>query len=81
MNVTGFCTRWYDLGLQLLEEHNAASILHEIRCDYPTNARRCCIIMFEKWLEQQPHPSWNQLLTALINLDMNSAAQKIIGSL
>ena len=80
MNVTGFCTRWYDLGIQLLEERNGVSILNEIRSDYP-NARRRCIIMFEKWLERQPHPSWNQLLTALINLDMNSAAQKIIGSL
>ena len=78
-DVTGFCTKWYYLGLQLLEEHNGARILIEIECNCPNNASRCCMKMFEKWLEQQPHPSWNQLLTALVNLGMNNAAEQIIG--
>ena len=80
-DVTGFCTRWYDLGLQLLEERNGARILNEIECDYPNNASRCCIKMFEKWLQQQPRPSWNQLLTALNDINMNNAAEQIKGKL
>ena len=77
-DATGFCTSWYDLGLQLLE-HNGARILKEIKYNCGNDASRCCMKMFEKWLEQQPHSSWNQLLTALVNLDMNYAAEQIIG--
>ena len=79
-NVTGFCTRWYYLGLQLLEERNGARILNEIECNCPNNASRCCMKMFEKWLEQ-PHPSWKQLVTALNDINMSNAAEQIKGKL
>ena len=74
---TGFSIRWYDLGLQLLEERTNVKILNEIENDYPSNANRCTTKMLEKWLSQQPNASWDQLLTALNDIDMKSAAEQI----
>ena len=78
---TGFSTSWYELGLQLLEERNSGSVLSEIEHDNPNNAKRCCIKMFEKWLNQRPNASWDQLLTALNDINMNSAAEQIKGKM
>ena len=80
-DTTGFSTRWYELGLQLLEESTGVKILREIDYDYPNNASRCCTKMFEIWLNQQPNASWDQLLTALDSIHMNSASEQIRGRL
>ena len=37
--------------------------------------------MFEKWLNQQCNASWDQLLTALNDINMNKAAEQIKGKL
>lgn len=76
-DLTGFSTKWYELGIQLLEESTSVNILSEIEHDYPNNASRCCTKMFEKWLSQQPNASWDQILTALNNIGMNSAVEQI----
>ena len=76
-DLTGFSTKWYELGLQLLEECSGVKILNEIEHDYPSNVNRCCIKMFEKWLNQQCNASWDQLLTALNDINMNKAAEQI----
>lgn len=78
-DITGLSAKWYELGLCLLEDSNNTNILNEIEHDYPNNASRCCIKMFEKWLSQQPNASWDQLLAALHNMNMNSAAEQIRG--
>ena len=78
-DITGFSTKWHELGLQLLEERNSCSVLNEIEHDYPNNANKCCIKVFEKWLNQQPDASWDQLLTALNDINMNRAAEQIKG--
>lgn len=80
-DITGFSTKWYELGSQLLEDFTSVNILNEIECDYPNSASKRCIKMFEKWLNQQPKTSWDQLLTALKNIDMNSAVEQIKGKL
>lgn len=79
-DITGFSTKWYDLGLQLLEECNSVKILNEIEHDCVSNANRRCTKMFEQWLSQQPNASWDQLLGALNKINMNSAAEQIKGS-
>ena len=80
-DLTGLSTSWYELGLQLLQEHNNGSVLSEIEHDNPNNAKKCCVKMFEKWLNQQPNASWDQLLTALKEIKMNSAAEQIKGKM
>ena len=75
----GCSIRWYELGLRLLEEHTGAGILNEIENDCPNNVVRCCRKMFDKWLEQQPNANWDQLLTALNHIGMNSVAEHIRG--
>ena len=80
-DITGFSTKWYELGLQLLEERTSIRILGEIEHDNPNNTSRCCTKMFERWLNQQPNASWDQLLTALDNINMNTAAEQIRGRL
>ena len=72
-------TRWHDLGVQLLEEHTGSRILNEIENDCPSSVVKCCRKMFDRWLEQQPNASWDQLLTALNRIGMNSAAEHIRG--
>ena len=52
---------------------------YEIEHNYPHNASRCCIKIFEKWLSQQPNASFDQLLVALKKIDMNRAAEQIKG--
>jgi len=73
---TGFVVRWYELGLELLDSSTSIRKLKEIKADCQ-NVSECCIKMFEEWLVQQPNTSWDQLISALANLNMNSTAQQI----
>ena len=66
-------TKWYDLGLQLMD----INTLKVIESDHRNNASTCCRIMLEKWLEKTPSASWKQLVTALSNIDMKTAANII----
>ena len=65
--------RWRDLGYELL--HNAA-IVHVIEVDYRDDVK-ACHQMFENWLETSPDASWSRLITALKNIQMNTAAESI----
>jgi len=73
---TGFVVKWYELGLELLDSSTSVCKLKEIKADCQ-NVKECCIKMFEEWLAQQPKAGWNQLATALKNINMNTAAEKI----
>ena len=64
-------TKWFDLGLELVDSHK---ILRVIEADYRNDVDTCCRVMFEKWLEKTPDASWEQLVTALNNIRMNTAA-------
>jgi len=70
--VNGVAAHWYDLGVQLLD--NSTGVLDVIKADHPNDATKCCTIMFEKWLMMKPDANWNQLVTALTNLGLNSLA-------
>ena len=73
--VSGVTARWYDLGVQLLDED--AGVLDTIQTNHPTDASVCCNQMFKKWLQMQSKANWNQLITALIKINLNAVAESV----
>ena len=67
-------TQWRDLGLELVDSNK---ILKVIETDHPSDVNTCCRVMFEKWLDMKPDASWSQLVTALNNIKMNTAADVV----
>ena len=67
-------TKWYELGLKLMISNE---VLKVIETDHPCNTNTCCRVMFEKWLEKTPNASWNQLVTVLDSIKMNTAADAV----
>ena len=67
-------TKWYELGLELVDSNK---VLKVIEADNPHNTNTCCRVMFEKWLEKTPNASWSQLVTALDNIEMKTAANVV----
>ena len=61
--------KWYDLGAELLDGDNVGN-LDTIEADHPTDHDKCCIKMFKLWLRKQPTASWNQLIEALRQPDI-----------
>ena len=76
-NTSGLAVRWYDLGKQLLTDDTVGA-LNVIKADHPNDVSSCCNEMFVKWLELQPNATWSQLITALSNIGMETAAENII---
>jgi len=73
---TGLMTKWYDLGLELLDGNS--SILDTIRIDHQNDADMCCTEMFKKWLACKPHASWDELVTSLDKIEMKTAASDVL---
>ena len=69
--------RWYDIGSELFTDDTTGA-LDVIKADHPNDASACCNKMFMKWLELQPSATWSQLITALANIGMNTAAENVI---
>ena len=67
-------TEWFKLGLELVDSHK---VLKVIEADNRSDVETCCRIMFEKWLERTPDASWKQLVTALNNIGMKTAADVV----
>ena len=68
-------TKWYEIGLELLDSNNGA--LDVIKTDHPNYNESCCTEMFKKWLQCRPNASWRQLAEALTSVNLNTAAQHI----
>ena len=68
--------RWYDLGIQLLNEKQIAQ-LKIIKDNHPQDVVKCCTEMFDYWLRVDVEASWNKLIAALKMIDEISLAQKI----
>ena len=72
-------TRWHDLGLELLE----TTLKHEreleiIETNYRNDVSTCCRKMLSKWLESQSDSaSWDQLIQAVKNIELNNVANDI----
>ena len=70
----GITTRWRELGQELLDSNDTLQV---IEADHPNGVNTCCRLMFEKWLEKTPNASWSQLVTALNNIELNTAADAV----
>ena len=75
-DVSGVATRWYDLGMQLLDGPTTG-VLDVIKTDHPNDVTTCCNEMFKKWLEMQHDASWSQLVMALNKIGFNAMADDI----
>ena len=69
--------KWYDLGIIELLEAEDLHALDEIQRNYPRDVGMCCTKMLQLWLERQPDASWEQLLQALKEVEMNDLASTI----
>ena len=73
----GIATKWYILGVKLLNGNTA--VLDLIETNYLSDDDRCSR-MFKRWLEMKPDASWSQLVIALKNIGMNTAADNVYHS-
>ena len=69
--------KWHDLGIELLEPENIRT-LDEIQSNYPRDASTCCTKMFQLWLDKQPEASWEQLIKALRDIDLNATELELL---
>ena len=70
-------TRWYDLGLELLETQHERE-LEIIDTNYRNDVVTCCRKMFSKWLETlSDNASWDQLIQAVKNIKLNDVANDV----
>ena len=61
--------KWHDLGTELLDSEDVGK-LDTIEADNPSDHDKCCVKMFKLWLRKQPTASWNQLIEALRQPDI-----------
>ena len=69
-------TRWYDLGLELLETKHEKELDIIEKDSKVDGAKTCCKKMFSKWLESDS-ASWDQLIQAVKNVGMNDVANQL----
>ena len=73
-------SKWHDLGLELLEQEDEER-LNEIKNNNPSDISECCKEMFQLWLRKCTNATWNQLIQALKEVELNNLAAKIDGML
>ena len=74
MRHIDIATKWYELGLALLVNN---SVMQEIEANHRNDVSTCCRVMFQKWLDIKPGASWDELVTALNDIEMKAAADFI----
>ena len=67
---------WKDIGIELLED-KYASKLDIIEKNHPNDVERCCIEMFNHWLQVDVEASWDKLTDALEKKRLNTLAADI----
>ena len=75
MRHDGVATKWYSLGLQLMDD---SGVLDKIKSNNPNDVESCCNEMFKKWLEMKPDASWDQLVAELIRINLRTVANHVI---
>ena len=68
-------TKWYYLGLELLETKYKIEL--NVIEEYYRNVRVCCKKMFSIWLNTDELASWDKLIIALRNVQLNYVASDI----
>ena len=69
-------SEWHDLGLELLEQEDEGT-LKQIKSNNSNDASKCCKEMFQLWLDKCSTATWDQLIQALREVDLNSLATEI----
>ena len=74
--IPSVATRWYELGLVLLDTkyHNELNI---IEADNRNVVVTCCRKMFSKWLYIDELASWDKLIKAVRIVQLNNVANDI----
>ena len=72
-------SKWYDLGVELLEDDDDIAALNELQCEHPSDDDTCCTKMFQMWLEKRQVASWSHLIKSLRQptVNLNELASKI----
>lgn len=65
--------KWYELGLELVDSDMTLNL---IKMDHDNDVSRCHK-MFQMWLDRTPNACWSQLVTALNNIGMITAAESV----
>ena len=76
----GVASKWHDLGLELLEQEDEEK-LNEIKINNPSDVGERCKEMFQLWLRKCADATWNQLIQALKEVELNNVATTIEGML
>ena len=76
MKQDGVVPQWHDLGVQLLHQ-DSVYLLDVIQKNNSGDVGAQCTKMFEKWLQTRPDACWNQLCDALIEISLQTAADKV----
>ena len=66
--------KWYDLGLELLDDKYAGELDIMHRND---GSKTCCQKMFSKWLKTRDNASWDQLIEAMRTIELSSGASDV----
>ena len=74
MRHIDIATKWYELGLALLVNNG---VMQEIEANNRNDVSTCCRVMFQKWLDMKLGASWDELVTALNDIEMKAAADFI----
>jgi len=76
--VVHMAPNWFELGVMLLKEEQEAQ-LKTIKSEYGNDVRKCCLAMFEYWMDTHPEATWNHLAVALKSpgVDLTSVASEI----
>ena len=73
--IPSVATKWYDVGLELLETKYEKELdIIETNCN---DVKICCRKMFSKWLQTEELASWNKLIEALRNVELNNVVTDI----
>ena len=70
-------TKWYDLGLELLDPRHEREMEIIDKDSKVEGTRTCCRKMFGKWLETRDDASWDQLIEAVRTIQLNEVASHI----
>ena len=77
--IPAVASKWWELGVQLLNPSTSHNILEIIKENHPQDVMGCCSNMLQRWLDTIPDASWNELLKALRSpsLQLNYLADQV----
>ena len=62
-------------------EQEDEEMLNQIESNNPNDVSKCCKEMFQLWLRKYTNATWNKLIEALVQVELNNLATTIEGML